>query len=86
MKTTGILLLAISGLLLLCIPLSMLWSFEQVANSPTSPRPADLADGISQSYVFGLWALPVALAGLIFLALGFFFDPKRSDRHDRQEG
>lgn len=82
MKLAGILLLIIGGLLMLCVPVSMWWTYQQIANSPSSPAPADLADGISQSVVFGLLALPVGLLGLVLLLLGIVSEPKQSKHGD----
>lgn len=86
MKLAGILLLVISGLLLLCVPLSMWWTFEQTASSTTSPAPSDLAKGISQSYVYGIWALPVALAGLVLLMFGIITHPSNEKPDVRNDG
>jgi len=49
MKPAGIVLLVAGALLMLCVPFSMWWTFQQMADSPASPAPSDLADGLSQS-------------------------------------
>jgi biopolymer transport protein ExbB len=47
----------------------MVYSFQVIANSSTSPKPADLADGIATALFTTLEGLVVAIPAIIFYAL-----------------
>ncbi len=47
----------------------MVYSFQVIANSNTSPKPADLADGIATALFTTLEGLVVAIPAIIFYAL-----------------
>jgi biopolymer transport protein ExbB len=47
----------------------MVYSFQVIANSSTSPKPADLADGIATALFTTLEGLVVAIPAMIFYAL-----------------
>ncbi|MCA8993142.1 MAG: hypothetical protein KDA88_14225 [Planctomycetaceae bacterium] len=48
----------------------MKMSFDNVANSETTPNPADLANGIRLALIPSVAAVSLGIAGAVFLVLG----------------
>lgn len=71
MVTTGSILLGLALCCFLATVLMMMWSFDALADSTTPPKPSDLASGISTAMISSFAGIPLGLAGLVFLVLGF---------------
>ena len=65
----GSLLLAV--VCLVATVIGMMWSFNEIASSTTTPKPSDLATGISYAMIPSIVAAPLALFGITFLIFGF---------------
>lgn len=68
---TGAVALALAVLCLITTVLEMMWSFEAIATASSTPKPSDLANGISNALIPSIAAGPLALVGIVFLILGF---------------
>lgn len=67
----GCTLLALSALCVIATVLGMNWTFNTIANSSTSPKPSDLARGISTAMIPSIAAIPLAILGVALLIVGF---------------
>jgi hypothetical protein len=63
--------LALAGLCALTTVIGVMKSFDAVAKSSTTPKPSDLAGGVSNSFMFSIPVAPLAIIGVMFLILGF---------------
>lgn len=66
----GVVALLLAIFCLIATVVGMMWSFDAVATSGSTPSPSDLAEGISNALVFSIAAAPLALAGIAMLILG----------------
>ncbi len=67
----GAVALLLAVLCLIATVLGMTWSFDAIATSSTTPKPSDLASGISYPLIPSVAAVPLALVGIVLLILGF---------------
>ena len=63
--------LLLAGFCLIATVLGMMWSFNVIATSGTTPSASELANGISFAMLPSIAAVPLALLGIVFLILGF---------------
>ena len=63
--------LSLAVFCLVATVVGMMWSFNEIATSTTTPKPSDLATGISYAMIPSIAAAPLALFGVAFLILGF---------------
>ncbi|TWU32769.1 hypothetical protein Q31b_58120 [Novipirellula aureliae] len=68
---TGAVTLSLAFLCLIATAIGMMWTFNTIATSSTTPRPSDLANGINSALIPSVAAAPLALVGIVLLILGF---------------
>lgn len=71
MILAGAVVLTLAVLCLLATVVGMTWSFNTIADASSTPDPSDLADGISTALIPSIAAIPLAIAGIVLLILGF---------------
>lgn len=71
MVWTGVGALLLAACCLIATVIGMMWSFNEIAASSNSPKPSDLANGISIAVFPSIAAAPLAVLGIVFLILGF---------------
>lgn len=71
MVWAGVVALLLAAFCLVATVVGMVWSFDAVATSSSTPKPSDLADGISTALIPSIAAAPLVLVGIVFLVLGF---------------
>ena len=68
---TGCILLGLAAACLITTVAMMMWSFGELANPNTAPQPSDMANGISTAMISQFAAIPLGMAGIAFLIIGF---------------
>ncbi len=63
--------LALAAICIIATVIEMIWSFDAVAKSSTTPKPSDLATGISNAMIPSVAAIPLAILGVILIIVGF---------------
>ena len=63
---------ALGTLVRIASGLMMVDSFERVAESAVAPKPAELAEGISQAVLVSVFGNGLLLLGALILAVGFW--------------
>ena len=66
----GALLMGLAALSVLVTVICMMWTFQQISATSSTPRPSDLAWGINRSLYPLLVGIPAALVGTALLLLG----------------
>jgi len=67
---SGIAALLLAALCLVATVAGMTLAFDSVANSPTTPTPSELANGISIATVPSVAAAPLGLLGIVLVIAG----------------
>lgn len=67
---SGIVCLGLASLCLSLTVVGMIMSFDTIARSATTPKPADLAHGISTSLLPMVAGMPLGIVGLALLIAG----------------
>jgi len=70
MVWTGAVALVLAAVCLIATVVGMMWSFDAIATSSSTPKPSDLANGISNALLPSIAAAPLALVGFVLLLLG----------------
>lgn len=70
MIITGWILIGLAVFCLLVTLLLMKSSFDTIATSPTAPKPAELAGGISDAMFLSTAVISLGLSGLAFFVMG----------------
>jgi nitrate reductase NapE component len=89
-RSTGWLLwtgVACCVLALICVAIAvggMVWSFQAIAESPTAPRPQDLARDIGTAVIPFYAAFPLGLLGIILVTVGLVTRQPRDDQGSGQ--
>ena len=68
---SGVALLSLAALCLVATIIGMMWSFESVANSSSTPAPYSLARGISYASLPSIGIVPLGVLGIVLLIAGF---------------
>ncbi len=71
MLWAGAVALALAALCLVATVLGMIRSFDVIANASSTPKPSELATGISLALIPSLAGGPLAIVGIVLLILGF---------------
>jgi len=79
---SGIACLLVAALCFLLTVAGMVLSFHTLAQSSTTPTPADLANGISIAMISSFAAIPLGLLGIILVIVGLAVRRPMEESHD----
>ena len=68
---SGIASLSLAATCVVITVVGMVLTFSSIANSATTPKPSDLAEGISVASLPSIAAVPLGILGVVLLVAGF---------------
>lgn len=71
MILAGVVALLLAVFCLIATVVGMIWSYDVIATSGSTPAPSDIANGISTASLPSIAIGPLVLFGIIMLILGF---------------
>lgn len=74
---SGVASLALATFCLAWTAARILATYDSIADSPTSPRPSDLANGLSDALLPSFAAIPIGILGLVLLVAGLVLSVRK---------